>query len=159
ARAAAALPGEGRFGWLTLPTSAEQAAHTIAGTLEMVELRRAAAERAKAAHRYQGERTPPLDAARAPRPQPDGRQPLPTILAGARHITGADAGSVYVLEHSEGESERVPVLHFMLSQNDSMNIDFSEHRLPVDGESIVGAAVLARKPINVADLSALASPQ
>src|SRR5262249_27151840 len=83
ARAAAALPGEGRFGWLTLPTSAEQAAHTIAGTLEMVELRRAAAERAKAAHRYQDERTQLLDAARALASQRDVRKLLATILESA----------------------------------------------------------------------------
>ena len=44
----------------------------------------------------------------------------------------------------------------MLSQNDSMAIDFQEFHLAVDDSSIAGKAVLGRKPINIADFTALA---
>ena len=47
------------------------------------------------------------------------------------------------------------VLHFMLSQNDSMAVDFQESRLKVDASSIAGQAVLAGRPINIPDFSAL----
>ena len=42
----------------------------------------------------------------------------------------------------------------MLSQNDSMKIDFQEFTLDVDDRSIVGQAVLAERPINIPDLTA-----
>jgi HD-GYP domain-containing protein (c-di-GMP phosphodiesterase class II) len=46
------------------------------------------------------------------------------------------------------------VLHFMLSQNDSMAVDFQESRLPVDTSSVAGQAVLSRRPINIPDVAA-----
>ncbi len=118
----------------------------------------------------------------------DIRKLLSLILQKAREITGADAGSVYVVEDVEDgkngppmEQTPLPVpvtppmpgaptrsaptgaaatrrLHFMLSQNDSMAIDFKEFRLPVDTRSIVGQAVLGKRPINIADLSRLQHP-
>jgi len=59
-----------------------------------------------------------------------------------------------VLEGDE-KDDRDRELHFMLSQNDSVVTDFSDFRLPVDGKSIVGAAVLTRQPINLPDLYGL----
>jgi HD-GYP domain-containing protein (c-di-GMP phosphodiesterase class II) len=43
----------------------------------------------------------------------------------------------------------------MLSQNDSLDIDFQEFTLKVDERSIVGKAVLDGRPINIPDLDAL----
>ena len=43
-------------------------------------------------------------------------------------------------------------LHFMMSQNDSLKIDFKEFTLGVDEKSIVGKAVLTGRPINIPDL-------
>ena len=56
---------------------------------------------------------------------------LALILEKSRQVTGADAGSVYVVEEErEGDGGAPPtpkkLLHFMLSQNDSMTIDFKE---------------------------------
>ena len=64
-------------------------------------------------------------------------------------MTGADAGSVYVVEEEGGsEAEYKPppkkFLHFMLSQNDSIEIDFKEFMLDIDDKSIVGQAVLSK---------------
>ncbi len=88
----------------------------------------------------------------------DIRKLLAVILEKCRQVTGADAGSVYVIEDEGGsESEykgpAKKVLHFMLSQNDSIQIDFKEFKLDVDDKSIVGQAALSKQPINVADLS------
>jgi HD-GYP domain-containing protein (c-di-GMP phosphodiesterase class II) len=96
-----------------------------------------------------------LAISRAMSSQRDIRKLLGLILEKSRQITGADAGSVYVLEpveEGEGAERGEKRLHFMLSQNDSMKIDFQEFHLPVDGSSIVGRAVLDGRPINVADL-------
>jgi hypothetical protein len=38
----------------------------------------------------------------------------------------------------------------MLSQNDSVAVDFKEFTLPVDDTSVAGRAALTGKPINVA---------
>jgi HD-GYP domain-containing protein (c-di-GMP phosphodiesterase class II) len=109
-----------------------------------------------------------LAISRAMSSERDIRKLLDLILAKSRHITGADAGSVYVVEEAPAAGERpswklpeasaVRVLHFMLSQNDSITIDLKEFRLPVDESSIVGQAVLQRSPINIADLAHLSQP-
>ena len=96
-----------------------------------------------------------LGISRAMSSQRDIRKLLDLILNKSRQITGADAGSVYVLEPVEDGAQGEQIekrLHFMLSQNDSMKIDFKEFHLAVDGSSIVGRAVLDAKPINIADL-------
>jgi HD-GYP domain-containing protein (c-di-GMP phosphodiesterase class II) len=91
----------------------------------------------------------------------DIKKLLAVILQKCRQVTGADAGSVYVIEEEgagEGEPRPNPRkrLHFMHSQNDSISIDFKEFTLPIDDRSIVGQAVLAKQPINIPDMTALA---
>ena len=86
----------------------------------------------------------------------DIRKLLGLILQKCRQVTGADAGSVYVLEGEGAPAEKK--LHFMLSQNDSLRIDFKEFTLGVDEKSIVGKAVLDARPINIPDLEALEGP-
>ena len=86
----------------------------------------------------------------------DTRTLLSLILKRCREMTGADAGSVYVLEGEGAPADKT--LHFMLSQNDSLRIDFQEFSLGVDAKSIVGKAVLDARPINIADLEALDQP-
>jgi HD-GYP domain-containing protein (c-di-GMP phosphodiesterase class II) len=81
---------------------------------------------------------------------------LALILEKCRQVTGADAGSVYVLEGEGPPSQKR--LHFMLSQNDSIRIDFKEFTLGVDAKSVVGQAVLDARPINVPDLDRLDEP-
>ena len=84
----------------------------------------------------------------------DIRALLAMILEKCRQVTGADAGSVYVLEGEGPVSQKR--LHFMLSQNDSIAINFKEFTLDVDEKSIVGKAVLDARPINIPDLDHLA---
>jgi len=87
----------------------------------------------------------------------DIRKLLALILEKSRQVTGADAGSVYVLEGEGPPAEKR--LHFMLAQNDSLEkVDFEEFTLEVDEKSIVGKAVLAARPINIPDLARLDDP-
>ncbi|HVY38689.1 MAG TPA: HD domain-containing phosphohydrolase [Polyangia bacterium] len=79
---------------------------------------------------------------------------LALILESCRHVTGADAGSVYVVEDDPAAPDEQR-LRFMLSQNDSIAINFREFTLPVDESSIVGKAALSGQPINVPDLTKL----
>ncbi len=76
---------------------------------------------------------------------------LATILSTCRHVTGADAGSLYVIDRSLAP-ENLSCLRFKCSQNDSVQVDFSEFNLEISGESIVGQAVLNISSINVPDL-------
>ena len=140
------------------------------------------------AERARYERDELLAISRALSSERDIRKLLDLILFKSRQITGADAGSVYVLEATEGEanaatdaraqpSPRVPLpreilhrrsaalgagksrnttLRFMLSQNDSMAVDFQEFTLKVDDSSIAGKTVLGGRPINIPNLGALA---
>jgi HD-GYP domain-containing protein (c-di-GMP phosphodiesterase class II) len=91
----------------------------------------------------------------------DIKKLLAVILAKCRQVTGADAGSVYVIEEEDASlSEYKPApkkhLHFMLSQNDSIAIDFKDFHIDIDDKSIVGQAVLGKQPINIPDLTQLA---
>jgi HD-GYP domain-containing protein (c-di-GMP phosphodiesterase class II) len=95
----------------------------------------------------------------------DIRKLLALILEKTRQVTGADAGSVYVIEEGgpsatggAAKETQKKGLHFMLSQNDSLKIDFKEFILGVDEKSIVGKAVLTAKPINIPDLYRLSDP-
>jgi len=133
------------------------------------------------------ERDELLAISRALSSERDIRKLLDLVLCKSRRITGADAGSVYVLEAADvdgngqpdnlafGNPTRTPRLlgevgrrrpqtpargvrsrparlHFMLSQNDSIPVDFKEFTLPVDDTSLAGRAVLAGRPINVPDV-------
>jgi HD-GYP domain-containing protein (c-di-GMP phosphodiesterase class II) len=76
---------------------------------------------------------------------------LGLILEKSRYITGADAGSIYVLEQGQRE-EKKHSLRFKLSQNDSVDFHSKEFVMPVSNRSIVGSVVLMRKPINIPDV-------
>ncbi len=95
--------------------------------------------------------------ARALSSERDIRALLGLVLEKSRQLTGADAGSIYIVEgRALHPGERT--LRFMISQNDSLKLDFSEFTLSVDEKSIVGRAVTSGKIINVPDLYALGEP-
>jgi HD-GYP domain-containing protein (c-di-GMP phosphodiesterase class II) len=133
------------------------------------------------------ERDELLAISRALSSERDIRKLLDLVLDKSRRITGADAGSVYVLEAADadgngqpdnlafgnparpprtlghvgrrrpptparGSQSRPARLHFMLSQNDSIPVDFKEFTLPVDDTSLAGRAVRTGRPINVPDV-------
>ncbi len=76
---------------------------------------------------------------------------LDVILAKARFLSGADAGSIYVVEGMDEEiADRT--LRFKLSQNDSLTYESTEFVIPIDTKSIAGAAATMKKTINIADV-------
>jgi HD-GYP domain-containing protein (c-di-GMP phosphodiesterase class II) len=80
---------------------------------------------------------------------------LDMILSKARQITGADAGSLYLVEETQpdaldaGPGERQ--LRFMVTQNDSLQFPFEEFVLPMREDSLAGCSAIRGEVINLAD--------
>ena len=80
-------------------------------------------------------------------------QLLEQILEKSREITGADAGSLYLVEPAgdngdPGEAQ----LRFKLAQNDSVQVSFQESILPLDDNSMAGYAARHAESENVPDV-------
>jgi HD-GYP domain-containing protein (c-di-GMP phosphodiesterase class II) len=73
---------------------------------------------------------------------------LSLILKKARDITGADAGSLYLVEE---DNQGVRHLRFMLTQNDSLEFPFQEFTLPLAEDSMAGYTALRGEVLNFAD--------
>lgn len=82
---------------------------------------------------------------------------LALILRRAREVTGADAGSVYIVEGDDDDLSR-RTLRFKMSQNDSVKMESQGFTLPVSSSSIVGTCVLSADVINIPDLYRLDTP-
>ena len=80
---------------------------------------------------------------------------LNMILAKAREITGADAGSLYLVEESRPDvlSGRSGDRHlrFKMTQNDSVQFPFTEFEIPLQENSLAGYTALHGEVINLAD--------
>ncbi|HSQ63678.1 MAG TPA: HD domain-containing phosphohydrolase, partial [Polyangiaceae bacterium] len=70
------------------------------------------------------------------------------ILEKSRYVTGADAGSLYVVEGDERDQR----LRFKLTQNDSVSFDSREFTMPISNRSIAGSVALSKRPINIPDV-------
>ena len=73
---------------------------------------------------------------------------LSLILEKARDITGADAGSLYLVEDDTRGGSR---LRFKLTQNDSLEFPFQEFTLPLAEDSMAGYTALHGEVLNFAD--------
>ncbi len=73
---------------------------------------------------------------------------LELILSNARHLTDADAGSIYVAE-TQGQER---FLRFKLTQNDSVRFQAGEFLLPFGRGSIAGTAAAEKRTIVVTDV-------
>jgi HD-GYP domain-containing protein (c-di-GMP phosphodiesterase class II) len=151
-----ALRDEGDIAACSLPVGCERLIVLLRNYKELCRLRREAAEGELQADRYQFEIDELTAIGRALSSQRNLDKLLPLILEKARDVTGADAGSIYVVEGHEGEEDRR--LRFKVSQNDSVKLDFTEFTLPVSEKSIVGRCVISREVINIPDLYKLDEP-
>ncbi len=83
---------------------------------------------------------------------------LEMILSISMEITGADAGSLYIIEEIPGvEFNRENYLankqlRFKLAQNISREVPFKEWTMPITPNSIVGYAAISREPLNIPDV-------
>ena len=81
---------------------------------------------------------------------------LDMIVDRARALTCSDAGSLYIVEgrekHTDVEERR---LRFKISQNDSIQVPFSEFTLPINRSSIAGYVAETNQPLNIDDVYAI----
>src|SRR5262249_18727083 len=134
-----------------LPISPARLYVTLKNYLDLVALRTRAQERGRWAERYRYELGELIAIARAISSERDISKLFGLIVEKSRYVTGADAGSVYIVEGAT-LIPRERIVRFMDSQSDSVQIDFREFTFPVDENSIVGRAVITRQPINIPDL-------
>jgi HD-GYP domain-containing protein (c-di-GMP phosphodiesterase class II) len=131
---------------------------------ELLEAKMRAESRGKYLRRYRYELGELIEIARAMTTERDVNTLLEIILQKSRFVTGADAGSIYVVEEPDvvlperRDDEapvsmlgRVPKLRFKLSQNDSVSYPSREFVMPLSNRSIAGSAALGKKAINIAD--------
>jgi HD-GYP domain-containing protein (c-di-GMP phosphodiesterase class II) len=123
---------------------------------DLMEAKARAESRGKWLNRYRYELGELIEIARAIETERDIDKLLGLILEKSRFITGADAGSIYVVE-GDGDGPRQEMLRFKLSQNDSVKFDSREFSIPVSARSMAGAAALHREPINIVDVYDLPS--
>jgi HD-GYP domain-containing protein (c-di-GMP phosphodiesterase class II) len=87
---------------------------------------------------------------------------LTLILQKAKEITGADAGSLYLVEQTAVAADdsapnglngaaKARQLRFRLSQNDSVQFPYTEHTLPLTESSMAGYCALHGEVIELAD--------
>lgn len=124
---------------------------TFKGMLERVEMRLTDDRRRRTLDRYRYELGELVEIARALSQERDTSRLLNLILEKSRFITGADAGSIYVVEGDDPDVKKRK-LRFKLSQNDSCAFESSEFTMPVSMRSIAGAAAVTRSPINIPDV-------
>jgi HD-GYP domain-containing protein (c-di-GMP phosphodiesterase class II) len=121
---------------------------------ELLEAKARAEARGRWVRRYRYELGELINIARAMTTVRDVDKLLGVILEKSRFVTGADAGSVYIVETASGAgggSDR-RVLRFKLTQNDSASFDSREFTMPLSDRSIAGAAALQRAPKNIPDV-------
>jgi HD-GYP domain-containing protein (c-di-GMP phosphodiesterase class II) len=141
---------------IALPTTPVSLHASLANTMALTEMQQRAEQRGATAERYRYELDELVEIAALLNSERDISQLLGLILEKSRYISGADAGSVYVMvPHPEKQGERM--LRFEVAQNDSLEVgELRSFTIEISSRSIVGAAVLRREVINIADLAHLA---
>ncbi len=120
---------------------------------DLLEAKTRAESRGRWVRRYRYELGELLQIARAMTTVRDVDQLLGVILEKSRFVTGADAGSIYIVEtqKNHGSGDR-PVLRFKLTQNDSVTFDSREFTMPLSDRSMAGAAAVLKRPLNIQDV-------
>ncbi|NUP09945.1 MAG: GAF domain-containing protein [Polyangiaceae bacterium] len=123
----------------------------VAGAFELVDARSRAESRGKWLSRYRYELGELIEIAKAISTEREIDKLLDLILEKSRFITGADAGSLYVIEGDEPDPLR-RTLRFKLTQNDSLTFDWREFTVPVSARSMSGYVALNKTALNIADV-------
>lgn len=155
------LPKSAILGLVPDLVSADALYLALTAALERVELRVASERRGRWLNRYRYELGELIEISRAISQERDLDRLLDLILVKSRFITGADAGSIYVIDTTPPKFEGAPPekrLRFKLSQNDSISFASREFTIPMSTRSIAGAAAVTRKVINIPDVYELIVP-
>jgi HD-GYP domain-containing protein (c-di-GMP phosphodiesterase class II) len=140
-----------------LRTNATEAELTLAieNAVDWLKLNQRHSNRDASLTRYEFEFNELSEIARALTTEREIDRLLSVILEKSRMVTGADAGSLYVVETDAATGTRT--LHFKLSQNDSARFDWSEFTMPVDRRSMAGWVALERQTVRIDDVYQLPS--
>jgi len=139
---AAILPSEPRLDELTV---------ALHQAFELLEVKARSESRGKWLNRYRYELGELIEIARALTTEQEIGKLLSLILEKSRFVTGADAGSVYVVEGTEHDISRNQ-LRFKTSQNDSVQFDSREFTMPISPRSMAGWVALEKKTIRIDDV-------
>lgn len=120
---------------------------------ELMEARARADARGVWLRRYRIELGELLEIARAMTTVRDVDRLLGVILEKSRSITGADAGSIYIVEHRDDQR----ILRFKLTQNESVSFDSREFAVPLSDRSIAGCAAQDKRTLNIPNVYDLPS--
>ncbi len=150
------LTQEADLGVMSVPAPLPRVAIALRARAESITLRMAAAALEMELERAHHENDMLISIGRALSQQRDINSLLEIILKRAREVTGADAGSVYIVEGDEDGAPRA--LRFTITQNESRQIKSRGFTMPVSSASIVGMCVLSSDVINIPDLYALDEP-
>ena len=123
----------------------------LSQAFEALEVRARSESRGKWLNRYRYELGELIEIARALTTERELDKLLGLILEKARFITGADAGSIYVVEGDDADPSR-RLLHFKLSQNDSVSFDSREFVVPVSPRSMAGYVALHNQTLEIEDV-------
>jgi HD-GYP domain-containing protein (c-di-GMP phosphodiesterase class II) len=115
---------------------------------ELLDAKSRAESRGKWLNRYRYELGELIEIAKAITTEREIDKLLGLILEKSRFITGADAGSIYVVEGDDPDPARRQ-LRFKLSQNDSVAFDSREFTVPVNARSMSGYVALHKLPLSI----------
>jgi len=131
--------------------SSDELAVAVHNAFELLGAKQRCESRGKWLDRYRYELGELIEIAQALTTEQDIDKLLALILEKSRFITGADAGSIYVVEGDDPEIAR-RTLHFKLSQNDSLRFDAGEFSMPISRSSMAGYVALKRGTLNIPDV-------
>ncbi len=117
---------------------------------ELLETKGRAESRGRSLRRYRYELGELLDIARAMTTVRDVDKLLGVILEKSRFVTGADAGSIYIVERARDGGGMV--LRFKLTQNESVTFDSREFTMPLSERSIAGSAAQNKTSLRIPDV-------
>jgi HD-GYP domain-containing protein (c-di-GMP phosphodiesterase class II) len=131
--------------------AADELAIALAQAFELMDVKERSESRGKWLNRYRYELGELIEIARAITTEREIDKLLALILEKSRFVTGADAGSIYVVEGNEVDLARRQ-LRFKLSQNDSVHFDSREFTMPISPRSMAGYVALERRTVNIEDV-------
>ena len=120
----------------------------VHNSFELLEARGRSESRGKWLNRYRYELGELIEIAKAITTEREIDKLLGLILEKSRFITGADAGSIYVVEGDDPDPAR-RTLRFKLSQNDSVAFDSREFTIPVSARSMSGYVALNKTSLSI----------
>jgi HD-GYP domain-containing protein (c-di-GMP phosphodiesterase class II) len=136
---------------LTEQPSSEEVVVAMQQAFELMDVKGRSESRGKWLNRYRYELGELIEIARALTTEREIDKLLALILEKSRFVTGADAGSVYVVEGNELELSKNQ-LRFKTSQNDSVQFDSREFTMPISPRSMAGWVSLEKKTIRIDDV-------